>query len=96
MTPHFAHLSSLHLSYRHCIVHTADVSPLSITRQLTLSSDSFYAPDVSLIPNLTMQPMYVGQITDYNCHVILDPDVYYIQDHRTGHLVGSGPRQRDS
>jgi hypothetical protein len=30
MTPQSAHLSSLHLSYRHCIVHTADGSPLSV------------------------------------------------------------------
>jgi hypothetical protein len=25
------------------------------------------------------------------CRVILDPDVCYIQDHRTGHLVDTGP-----
>jgi hypothetical protein len=28
--------------------------------------------------------------------VILDPDVCYIQDRRTGHLVGTGLRRRDS
>jgi hypothetical protein len=27
---------------------------------------------------------------------ILDPGVCYIQDRRTGHLVGTGPRRRDS
>jgi hypothetical protein len=30
MTPHSAHLSFLYPSYRHCIVHTADGSPLSV------------------------------------------------------------------
>jgi hypothetical protein len=30
MTPHSAHLSALHPSYRHCTVHTADGSPLSV------------------------------------------------------------------
>jgi hypothetical protein len=30
MTHHSTHLSSLHPSYRHCIVHTADGSPLSV------------------------------------------------------------------
>jgi hypothetical protein len=30
MTPHSAHLSSLRPSYRHCTVHTADGSPLSV------------------------------------------------------------------
>jgi hypothetical protein len=91
MTPHSAHLSSLHPSSRHCIVHTADRSPLSVARQGTLSSDSFHVPDVSLIPDLTMQLMSAGQITDHDCRVILDPDVCYIQDRRTGHRVGTGP-----
>jgi hypothetical protein len=96
MTPHSAHLSSLRLSSRHCIVHTADGSPLSIAGQGTLSSDSFHVPDVSLISDLTMQLMSAGQITEYDCRVILDPDVCYIQDCHTGHMVGTGPRRRDS
>jgi hypothetical protein len=90
MTPHSAHLSSLHLSYHHCIVHTADGSLLFVAGQGTLSSDSFYVPDVSLIPDLTMQLMSARQITKHDCRVILDPGVCYIQDHRTGHLVGTG------
>ena len=96
MTPHSAHLSSLHPSYRHCIVHTADGSPLSVAGQGTLSSNCFYVPDVSLVPDLTMRLMSAGQIADHDYHVILDPDVCYIQDRRTGHLVGTGPRRRDS
>jgi hypothetical protein len=96
MTPHSAHPSSLHPSYRHCIVHTTDGSPLSVARHGTLSSDSFYVPDVSLVPDLTMQLMSAGQITDHDCRVILYPDVCYIQDHHTGHLVGTGPHRCDS
>jgi hypothetical protein len=38
-----------------------------------------------------MQLMSVGQIIDHDCRVILDPDVCYIQDRRTSHLVGTGP-----
>jgi hypothetical protein len=38
-----------------------------------------------------MQLMSAGQVADHDCHVILDPDVCYIQDHRTGHLVSTGP-----
>jgi hypothetical protein len=60
MTPHSAHLSSLHPSYRHCIVHAVDGSPLSVAGQGTLSSDFFYVPGVSLIPDLTMQLMSAG------------------------------------
>jgi hypothetical protein len=43
-----------------------------------------------------MQLMSAGQIADHDCRVILDPDVCYIQDRHTGHLVGTGPRRRDS
>jgi hypothetical protein len=96
MTPHSAHLSSLHPSYRHCIVHTTNGPPLYVTRHSTLNSDSFHVPDVSLVLDLTMQLMSTGQITDHDCHVILDPDFYYIQDYHTGHLVGTGPRHCDS
>jgi hypothetical protein len=96
MTPHSAHLFSLRPSSRHCIVHTADGSPLSVARHDTLSSDSFHVSDVCLVPDLTMQLMSTGQIAGHDCCVILDPNVCYIQDRRTSHLVGTGPRCRDS
>jgi hypothetical protein len=73
------------------LCHTADGSSLSVARHDTLSSNSFHVPDVSLVPDLTMQLMSAGQIADHDCRVILDPDVYYIQDRRIGHLVGTGP-----
>jgi hypothetical protein len=91
MTPHSAHLSTLRPSYHHCIVHIADGSPLSVVGQDTLCSGSFHVLGVSLVPDLTMQLMSAGQITDHDCRVILDPDFCYIQDRRTGHLVGTGP-----
>jgi hypothetical protein len=50
-----------------------------------------FIPDVSFVPDLTIQLMSAGQIANHDCRVILDPDVYYIQDRRTGHLVGTGP-----
>jgi hypothetical protein len=95
MAPHSAHLSALR-PYRHCTVHTADGSSLSVAGQGTLCSYSFHVPNVSLVPDLTMQLMSAGQITDHGCRVILDPDFCYIQDRRTGHLVGTDPRRRDS
>jgi hypothetical protein len=96
MTPHSTHLSALRPSYRHCTVHTADGSPLSVAGQGILCSDSFHVSNISLVSDLTMQLMSVGQITDHDCHVILDCNFCYIQDHRTGHLVGTGPQRRDS
>jgi hypothetical protein len=78
MTPHSAHLSSLRHSYRHCIVHTVDGSPLSVAGQGTLYFDSFHVTDVSFVPDLTMQLMSAGQIDEYDYRVILDPDACYI------------------
>jgi hypothetical protein len=43
-----------------------------------------------------MQFMSTGQITDHDCHVILDHDVCYIQDRRTGHLIDTDARRHDS
>jgi hypothetical protein len=40
--------------------------------------------------------MSTGQINDHDYHVIIDPNFCYIQDHRNGHLVGTGPRRCDS
>jgi hypothetical protein len=91
-----AHLSALRPFYCHCTVHTADGSPLSIVRQGTLCSDSFHVPGVSLVLDMTMQLMSAGQIVDHDCRVIIDPNFCYIQDHRTGHLVGTDPRRRES
>jgi hypothetical protein len=96
MTPDSAHLSSMRPAYRHLTVQTTDGLPLSVAGHDTLCSDSFYVPDVSLVPNLIMQLMSAGQITDHDCRVILDPNFCYIQDHRMGHLVDTSPRRRDS
>jgi hypothetical protein len=40
--------------------------------------------------------MSAKQITNHDYRVILDHDFSYVQDHRTGHLVGTGPHHRDS
>jgi hypothetical protein len=92
MAPHSTHLSSLRSSC-HLIVHTTDIS-LLVVGQSTLCFDSFHVPVVSLVPDLTMQLMSARQITDHGW--LLDPNVCYTQDRRTGHLVGIGPRCRDS
>jgi hypothetical protein len=95
MTPHSAHLSSLHFSYVIALfIPSMDLLFLLLDRApfpLTL----FYVLDISLVPDQTMQLMSAGQITDYDCRV-LDSDVCYIQDRRTGHLVGIGPCQHNS
>lgn len=69
-------------------VRTTDCTPLSVVVLLS----SFSVPIISYVPNLTIQLMFVGQLADYGCHVILDFDSRCVQDHSTGLLVGIGPR----
>jgi hypothetical protein len=69
-------LYAIYSSYN--IVHTVNGSPLSVVGYDTLSSDSFYVSDISLVLDLIMQLMSAGQITDHDCNVIFDPDVCYI------------------
>jgi hypothetical protein len=40
--------------------------------------------------------MSAGQISDHDCHVILDPDFCYVKDCHIGRLVGTGPHRCDS
>jgi hypothetical protein len=96
MTPNRSHLSSIRSPLVPITVQTADGTPLSVVGRGTLSSSSFSVPAVSYVPKLTMQLMSAGQLTDHGCRVILDSDSCCVQDCRTGVLVGTGPRRRDS
>jgi hypothetical protein len=78
MTTHYTCLSSKSPSCS-LTVHTVDGSLLFAVDLGTLLSDSFHVPDVSFIPDLTIQLMFVGQITDHDYCVIL-PDFCYVQD----------------
>ena len=98
MTPHTTHLSSLSLSSSDSpiLVRTADGTSLPVTGRGVLSTSSFEVPNVSHVPHLTMQLLSAGQITDHGCRIILESDSCCVQDLRTGLLVGTGPRRRDS
>jgi hypothetical protein len=61
-----------------------------------LFSRTLFIPKVSPVPDLTMQLMSARQITNHDCRVIIDPNICYIHDLHTGHLVDTGPRRRDS
>ena len=53
---------------------TADGTPLPVASRGTLATSSFYVPDVSHVPRLTMNLFSAGQLTDSGCRVILDVD----------------------
>ena len=95
MTTHTTHLSSLSSSDSPILVRTADGTSLPIAGRGALSTFSFEIPNVSYVPQLTMQLLSAGQITDHGCRIILESDSCCVQDLRMGLLVGTGPRRRD-
>jgi hypothetical protein len=96
MTPHSL-MFLLHVLLIAIALFLPPMDPLFLFfEQGTLSSDSFHVPDISLVPDFTIQLMSARQITDHDYRVILDHDVCYIQDRYTDHLVGTGPRRHDS
>ena len=73
-------------------VQTADGTPCSITHQGSLSNSHFSVPHVSLVPQLSMNLLSVGQITDQNCFIGFDDSSCFIQDRRNGTVIGTGHR----
>jgi hypothetical protein len=53
---------------------TADGTSLSVSSRGTLSTSSFYVPDISHVPRLKMNLFSASQLTDSGCRVILDAD----------------------
>ena len=77
-------------------IHTADGTLCHITHQGSLHSTHFYIPDVSYVPQLSMNLLSVGQIADMNCFVGFDDSSCFIQDRQSGSVIGTGHRSRDS
>jgi len=77
-------------------IHTADGTSCHITHQGSLHSPHFYIPDISCVPQLSMNLLSVGQIADMNCFVGFDESSCFIQDRRNGKVIGTGHRRRDS
>ena len=74
MTPDSSQLSSLSIVDPPPIVQTADGTSLPVVGSGVLSTSSFHVPTVSHVPQLTMQLMSAGQITDHGCRIILESD----------------------
>ncbi|KAL9664356.1 hypothetical protein QQ045_019756 [Rhodiola kirilowii] len=67
-------------------VQTADGTSLFVVGRGTLSSSSFSVSSISFVPQLAIQLISAGQLTDHGCRIILDSDSCSIQDRRTGNL----------
>jgi hypothetical protein len=62
---------------------TADGTSLPVSSRGTLSTSSFFVPDISHVPRLKMNLFSASQLTDSDCRVILDADSCDVQDRHT-------------
>jgi len=75
-------------------VQTADGTLCYITHKGSLCDPHFTVPNIFFVPELSMDLLSVGQITDHNCFVGFDDSSCYVQDLRTGEVIGTGRRRR--
>ena len=80
MTPDSTSLTSVGPPVFPISVQTADGTPLAVSSQGTLLSTDFSVPVVSHVPQLTMQLLSVGQLTDLGCRVGFDSHTCFVQD----------------
>ncbi|WVZ92005.1 hypothetical protein U9M48_038104 [Paspalum notatum var. saurae] len=70
-------------------VQTADGTSCSITHQGSLCDSRFSVPNVSFVPQLSMNLLSVKQVTDLNCFGF-DDSSCFVQDRQSGAMIGSG------
>jgi len=75
-------------------IQTADGTSCHITHQDSLCNNHFSVPNVSFVPQLSMNLLSVGQVTDQNCFVGFDDSSCFIQDRRSGKVIGTGHRRK--
>jgi hypothetical protein len=75
-------------------IQTADGTSCPITYQGSVCNNRFSVPNVSFVPQLSMNLLSVGQISDQNCFVGFDDSSCFIQDCRSGEVIGTGHRRK--
>jgi len=75
-------------------VKTADGTSCSITHKGSLCDSRFSVPNVSFVPQLSMNLLSVGQVTDHNCFVGFDDSSCFVQDRQSGAVIGTGRRRK--
>jgi hypothetical protein len=76
-------------------VQTADSTLCHITHEGSLCNSHFTVPNIFFVPEMSMD-LSVGHITDHNCFVGFDDSSYFVQDHRTGVVIGTGHRRKSA
>jgi len=64
-------------------IQTADGTSCYITHRGSICNTKFSVPDVSFVPQLSMNLLSVGQIADHNCFIGFDDSSCFIQDRQS-------------
>jgi hypothetical protein len=75
-------------------IQTADGTHCYITHRGSLYTTNFSVPDVSFVPQLSMDLLSVGQIANHNCFIGFDDPSDFIQDRQRGAVIGTGHCRR--
>jgi hypothetical protein len=77
-------------------VQTVDGTFCHITHEGSLCNSHFTIPNIFFVPELSMDLLSVGQITDQNCFVGFDDSYSFVQDRRTGVVIGTGHHRKSA
>jgi hypothetical protein len=77
-------------------VQTADGTLCHVTHKGSLSDSTFTVPNIFFVPQLSMDLLLVGQITDHNCFVGFDDSSCFVHDRKTGDVIGTSRRRKSS
>jgi hypothetical protein len=64
-------------------IRTVDGTLCDVTNKGSLSNPNFIVPNIFFVPDLSMDPLSVGQVTDHNYFVEFDDSSCLVQDRRT-------------
>jgi hypothetical protein len=89
-------LASTTLVTKGTFVQTADGTLCHVTHKGSLSNPNFTVPNIFSVPELSMDLLSVGQITDHNCFVGFDDSSCFVHDRHTEDVIGIGRRRKSS
>ena len=93
MTPHAFHFSQKTLLAPSPIIYIADSSHMSVSHIGSISSPDLTIPNTYLVPKLSLNLLYVGQLCELSLDLHFSNRGVDVQDPLTGKLLGTGDRK---
>uniref|UniRef100_A0A2N9IYG8 Uncharacterized protein n=1 Tax=Fagus sylvatica TaxID=28930 RepID=A0A2N9IYG8_FAGSY len=90
MTPHASHFSQKAPLAPSLIIYTTDSSHMSVSHIGTVSSPDLTIPDTYLVPKLSLNLLYVGQLCELGLDLHFSNRGVDMQDPLTSKLLGTG------